>query len=306
MSDENSNAPADLQMARIAVYDDFLSAPRIVDIPPTDIANYIEQIAAKTYELAQSKGSVIPYTVIREVSENFIHAQFKEPTVSILDNGNTIRFADQGPGIEDKEHAQMPGFTSATSEMKEYIRGVGSGLPIVKEYLRFSNGRLIIEDNIKEGTVITIKVNAQTPQAAPVVYQETAQQGMPMQQMGGMQQTYAQPQMGIQPQMGAYQQQGMYQQGAQTQMQPQMGMQQTYMQQPMMRADIKLNAREKDILSLANQMGMIGPTEINTNLGLSVSTAYRILNKLEELGLLETTDNRKRMLTDAGFALINE
>lgn len=300
MSDENQSISDGLQMARIAVYDDFLSAPRIVDIPPTDIANYIEQIAAKTYELAQSKGSVIPYTVIREVSENFIHAQFKEPTVSILDNGNTIRFADQGPGIEDKEHAQMPGFTSATGEMKEYIRGVGSGLPIVKEYLRFSNGRLIIEDNIKEGTVITIKVNAQTPQAMPVVYQETAQQTMPAQQMMGAQQTYAQPQ------MGTYQQQGAYQQNAQVQMQPQMGMQQTYIQQPIMRADIKLNARERDVLSLANEMGVIGPTEINTNLGLSVSTAYRILNKLEELGLVETTDNRKRMLTDAGYALANE
>ena len=119
------------QVARIAVYDDLLSAPRIVEIQPADAAHYIDSIASTTYELAAQQGGVIPYTVIREVSENFIHAKFKEITVSILDKGCTIRFADQGPGIENKERAQLPGFSSATAEMKDYIRGVGSGLPIV-------------------------------------------------------------------------------------------------------------------------------------------------------------------------------
>ncbi len=160
-------------IARIAVYDDMLSAPRITDVQPCETAQYIEQIASQTYTLAQQQGSVIPYTVIREVAENFIHAQFQEPTVSILNHGNLIRFADQGPGIEDKQHAQLPGFTSATSEMKPYIRGVGSGLPIVKEYLRFQNGRLVIEDNIKTGTVITITVENEqaTPQVQTYIQQ---------------------------------------------------------------------------------------------------------------------------------------
>lgn len=158
---------------RIAVYDDMLAAPRIVDIEPTDISQYIEEIAAKTYELAQDRGSSIPYTVIKEVCENFIHAQFKDPCISIFDGGNTIRFTDQGPGIEDKHRAQMPGFTSATTEMRKYIRGVGSGLPTVKEYLRFSNGRLIIEDNIKAGTVVTIQIDQTSTQPTAVVYRET-------------------------------------------------------------------------------------------------------------------------------------
>ena len=64
---------SEITSTRIAVYDDFLSAPRIVDIEPSDIARYIEEISSKTYELAQQKGSSIPYTVIREVCENFIH-----------------------------------------------------------------------------------------------------------------------------------------------------------------------------------------------------------------------------------------
>ena len=104
-------------------------------------------------------GGKVPYTVIREVSENFIHARFKEIVVSIYDNGNTIRFADQGPGIEQKEKAQLPGFSSANNQMKKYIRGVGSGLPIVREYLGISNGTIRIEDNLTTGAVITISLN---------------------------------------------------------------------------------------------------------------------------------------------------
>ena len=173
---ENEPGGPDLVPTRIAVYDDLLSAPRVVDIEPTDIKMYIENIAATTYEFAQAQGSTIPYTVIKEVCENFIHAQFKEPCVSILDHGNTIRFTDQGPGIPDKERAQRPGFTSATSEMRQYIRGVGSGLPTVKDYLRFSNGRLIIEDNLKAGTVVTITVDDTTETPTPVVYREQTAQ----------------------------------------------------------------------------------------------------------------------------------
>lgn len=163
-----------LAPTRIAVYDDMLAAPRIIDIDPTEISEYIEHIAATTYELAQQKGSSIPYTVIKEVCENFIHAQFKDPCISILDGGNTIKFTDQGPGIEDKRRAQLPGFTSATSEMRKYIRGVGSGLPTVKDYLSFSNGRLIIEDNIKEGAVVTIQIDGTEPRQQTVVYHETS------------------------------------------------------------------------------------------------------------------------------------
>ena len=55
------------------------------------------------------------------------------------------------PAFPKAKKAQMPGFSSATSDMKRYIRGVGSGLPLVKEYLSFSHGRITIEDNIKCG-----------------------------------------------------------------------------------------------------------------------------------------------------------
>ena len=48
--------------------------------------------------------------------------------------------------------------------MKSYIRGVGSGLPIVKEYLDFTHGTISIEDNLGTGSVVTISANGSNPQ----------------------------------------------------------------------------------------------------------------------------------------------
>lgn len=145
-------------VGRIALYDDLRSAPRVVEIKPAETAAYIESLASTVYEQSHGAGGTIPYTVIREVSENFIHARFKEVVVSILDKGDTIRFADHGPGIPSKEKAQMPGFSSAVEPMKNYIRGVGSGLPIVREYLESSHGTITIEDNLGTGAVVTVSL----------------------------------------------------------------------------------------------------------------------------------------------------
>ena len=145
--------------ARVALYDDMKSAPRITKINPAATNDFIEALTTTVYEQAKLAGGGIPYTLIREVSENFIHARFCEIVVSILDGGNTIRFADQGPGIQEKEKAQQPGFSSAIEPMKDYIRGVGSGFPIVKDYLDDREGSIIIEDNLVSGAVVTISLD---------------------------------------------------------------------------------------------------------------------------------------------------
>ena len=299
------------QVARIAVYDDLLSAPRMVEIQPSEVAHYIDNIASTTYELAAQQGGVIPYTVIREVSENFIHAQFKEITVSILDHGCTIRFADQGPGIENKDRAQLPGFSSATAEMKEYIRGVGSGLPIVKEYLKFSNGRLVIEDNIRDGAVVTIAVDRNAGmQQQPVVYQES-----PVVQVPTQAAQYGQA--GMAQGMAAWQQPaGMWQQPvqaqAQWQQQPAYGMEQvaaahTPAALTPAEGGMQLEQRELDILALATEMS-VGPTDITNRMGIPSATAYRILDKLQKAGMLMSDENHKgkRILTQLGLAALRE
>jgi DNA-binding transcriptional ArsR family regulator len=143
--------------ARIAIYDTLAAAPRVEDLVAESLADAIEQLASRTYNIAIERGGSIPYTTIREVSENLIHAGFSEVVVTILDKGATIRFSDQGPGIPDKEKVFQPGFSTATSGMKHIIRGVGSGLPIVRETLTFAGGTIEIEDNLGRGTVVTLR-----------------------------------------------------------------------------------------------------------------------------------------------------
>ena len=142
--------------ARIAVYDDASAAPRVVMVEPKDVRDYLEEITGTVNRLSHEQGGTIPFMVIREIVENFIHAYFQAPTITILDGGNTIRFSDQGPGIKEKRLALEYGTSSATEEMKHYIRGVGSGLPYAQQYMEDKGGSLEIEDNIAGGTVVTI------------------------------------------------------------------------------------------------------------------------------------------------------
>lgn len=142
--------------ARIAVYDDAAAAPRVVMVEATEVRAYLEEITATVARLTREQGGSIPFMVIREIVENFVHAYFRAPTISILDGGNTIRFSDRGPGIREKKRALEFGTSSATEEMKRYIRGVGSGLPYVQQYMEDKGGSLDIEDNLDGGTVVTI------------------------------------------------------------------------------------------------------------------------------------------------------
>jgi uncharacterized membrane protein len=240
--------------ARIAVYDDLLSAPRIIDVDPALVVDFIENIASKTYELAQKQGGSLPYSVIREIAENFIHAQFKECTVSVLDKGNTIRFSDQGPGIEKKHLVQQPGITSATAEMKRFIRGVGSGFPIVREYLEYRNGFLSIDDNAREGSVITLSVHIQ-------------------------QETPASPQQVESPRTQNTRE------AAQQSLE-------------------ELDKRSSKVLRLIYEKGVVGPNDLMAPLQVSAPTAHRILVALEQKGLIEPTSHRKRILSNAGLAVL--
>lgn len=111
---------------------------------------------------------------IKEVVENLLHADIQEAVITILPDGNTIRVSDQGPGIPDKEKAFLPGFTTASSKMKEIVRGVGSGLPIVKDSMRSIGGTILIEDNLKQGCVITLSCSKEGKEPARVVKEKPA------------------------------------------------------------------------------------------------------------------------------------
>jgi hypothetical protein len=102
-----------------------------------------------------------PFTVINELIENLIHAFFCDVVITILDGGRVVRISDHGPGVDDKDRAFLPGFTTATADQRRFIRGVGSGLPIARESLGFLRGAITVEDNLGGGAVVTIKMPQQ-------------------------------------------------------------------------------------------------------------------------------------------------
>ena len=253
--------------ARVAVYDDLAAAPYVEDVGPAPAREFIEELAQRVHGLASERGGSIPYTVVREVSENLIHAGFAEPVVSILDSGRTIRFSDQGPGIIDKQRALLPGYSTATSDMKKVIRGVGSGLPLVGDYLALRGGSLTVEDNLRCGSVITISCAPSTahPPDARLVVRSAPEQGPPA---------------AVTPAPS-----------------------------PLLFGEVsrapvtKLTTRQKHVLALVLESGSAGPSIVSRELGVGLSTAYRDLASLEELGLI-VSESGKRTLTEAGLAYL--
>ena len=159
-ADAVENAPNQASYTiRISVYDDMLSTPRVIVVEQSDVRTYLEDVTNTVYRTMKEQGGKLSLMIIRELVENFIHAQFSEPVISILDNGNTVRFADQGPGIGDKERAFEFGVTSADREKKRYIRGTGAGLPMVQQYVENAGGAIAVEDNLGAGTVVTVSVD---------------------------------------------------------------------------------------------------------------------------------------------------
>lgn len=161
LDDVEKSDDIELAPARLAIYDSPAIPPRVLELSAKGYDEFITLLAAKTYEFSHEKGGKLPFTVIKEVIENLIHAYFKEIVITILDDGNTIRISDQGPGIINKDKAFEPGFSTASKDMKKFIKGVGSGLPIIKESLAILGGVVSVEDNLSQGTVVTIRMQSE-------------------------------------------------------------------------------------------------------------------------------------------------
>src|SRR4030065_253725 len=142
--DADGGSESDGPEVRLAIYDSPLAAPRVIGLRGQEFHQFVGDLAARTYSHSRERGGRIPYVVIREIVENLIHAYFEGAVISIFDDGNTIRIADQGPGIADRQKALLPGFSTATPQMRRFIKGVGSGLPVAKEQLAFLGGAIAV------------------------------------------------------------------------------------------------------------------------------------------------------------------
>lgn len=297
--------------ARVAVYDDASAAPRVVVIEPCEVRAYLEEITATVNRLSHEQGGTIPFMVIREIVENFIHAFFQAPTITILDGGNTIRFSDQGPGIKEKDLALEYGTSSATEEMKHYIRGVGSGLPYAQQYMVDKGGSLEIEDNISGGTVVTISTRPR--ERARELARPSGTHGEPAPEaqqpwLGGQQHlaagagapTWYQPQ----PQPAPTWQPQPYPQPS---WQPQPAVQPVATPPQPWGAPVPpsapLDERAGQVMSYLSAHEIVGPTDLVRTFGSSAATWSRTLNALQEQGLV-VKDGQKYHLTAYGRTLV--
>ena len=258
--------------ARIAVYDDKAAAPRVVLVEPKDVRAYLDEIAATVNRLAHEQGGQIPFMVMREIVENFIHAHFVAPTISIMDNGNTIRFSDQGPGIKEKNRALEFGTSSATEEMKSFIRGVGFGLPYAQQYMVEKGGSLTLEDNISGGTIVTLSTRrSKDAHIQTLPTQEETEDSLSITQGPAAHQSITLP--------------------VSEKLAPQL-------------PNLVLTDRAKLVLQYLSEHEWVGATELTTTFGLSTPTWSRELKSLVNIGIIGKV-GQKYKLTKIGETLLS-
>jgi hypothetical protein len=253
---------------QIAVYDSIYNPPHVLYITSHDFHDLTHTLANETYAFASSKGGQIPYVSIKEIIENLIHAGFKDVVISIFPDGNTIRIADRGPGIPDKQKVFLPGFSTSTTETRKYIKGVGSGLSVAREALNYFAGQLCIEDNIDTGSVITLHIPKYNSDSVSDFHEL---ENKP-------------PCFNTPPLL-------------QTQKQPPFQKDLDYIK-------LNLTSRQKKIMLFIAEINETGPSNIAKELNMSLSTAYRELVYLEELHLVAGLHSGKRQLTKYGLSYI--
>jgi anti-sigma regulatory factor (Ser/Thr protein kinase) len=145
-------------MPRLAVYEVDALPPKLFVLEALQPTDAIQQLTERIATTVMQQGGRVPVEAVREIVANLVHAGFADVVVTIADSGNTVRIADRGPGISDKEKALRTGFTTAGPEAKRYIRGVGAGLSLARSWVQQLGGDLSLEDNLLGGTVVSLSV----------------------------------------------------------------------------------------------------------------------------------------------------
>jgi anti-sigma regulatory factor (Ser/Thr protein kinase) len=125
---------------------DFYNAGRI----STDIRGILRQVG-------------IPAAIVRRVAIAAYEAEMNivmyahrgRVRLEITSRRVTLRFSDEGPGIEDIEMAMQEGYSTATDEMRAMGFGAGMGLPNIRK----NADRLDIQSRVGKGSELNIEVD---------------------------------------------------------------------------------------------------------------------------------------------------
>lgn len=142
---------------KVAVYPES-GRPEVSEVSAASPGAASTKFSRLVMEKVGALGGRVPDEALRELIENLVHAEFRGVVISVLEGGNVVRVSDKGSGIEHKERAFEFGFSGATPETVQEIRGVGAGLGIARAAAEKAGGTVTIEDNIGGGTVATISM----------------------------------------------------------------------------------------------------------------------------------------------------
>jgi anti-sigma regulatory factor (Ser/Thr protein kinase) len=145
---------------RMAVYPD-VGSPEVSEVAAANPRSATAKLTKLVVDEVRASEGRVPEEAIKEAVENLIHAEYRGVVISIFDRGNAVRISDRGPGIKNKGQAIEFGFSGATLEALDEIRGVGAGLGIARTAVERVGGTLQVEDNIGGGAVVTISVPAE-------------------------------------------------------------------------------------------------------------------------------------------------
>lgn len=159
---------------RIAVYSRG-GHPEVTEVAAANPRSATAKFTKITMSKVREGRGAVPEEAVRELVENLVHASYRGVVISVLENGNTVRISDKGPGVEHKARAMEFGFSGAALEALGDIRGVGAGLGIARAAAERAGGTVRLEDNIGGGTVATISMSADAAGSA----QKTDKTGAP-------------------------------------------------------------------------------------------------------------------------------
>jgi predicted HTH transcriptional regulator len=251
-SSRTSSQESPSRNAKIVVYEPPHNTVKMLTVSYSKYhKEYIEELSLSTHRLCQQLGSTFPYSVINSLAENLIHADFNEPVISILDGGKTLRFSDQGKGIVNKRAAIQAGFSTATTHHKAHIAGVGSGFPSITHYASVSGGKLSIEDNLKQGTVVTLSLTSKEEHNPSLVQENTPCSESNFEESKPL-------------------------------------------------ATLSLTERQQEVLVAVADCAHVGPSQMAELFEISVATAYRDLQYLEQQGYVRSVAG-KRAVTEEGL-----
>jgi len=271
---QESGTPEQLVSITIAVY------PERGEPDITVVRTLSEHATEEAFHTAMNKvaaleGSV-PGEALRELIDNLIHAEFKGAVISILDEGNTVRVSDKGPGIEDKDRAFEFGYSGATPEVLEKIRGAGGGLGIARLAAKRAGGMIILDDNLGGGTVATVSTTGQLPE-----YERSARR---------VAQLFAS-----------------YEAARKEDPERRTALLRTAVYKDDEGNRQVIPVRNLHVLLAVFEGKLVGPTAVADRLGMSVSMAYRDLAVLVERGLVNAqSESGQYAITDLGTHVIRE